>query len=491
MSVPSLEISTLPAAEIAGEVLVLGVRSTPDGPQLLADDASLQDALRSIGATGSPDQLLRVPASGATASVALIGVGGTTDADALRYAAGSALRQLRGVERVVLALPAEDAESLAAVAEGAGLGAYRFAGYKTRSGADERGPASVVVIPSAVGDATSVVERARITAEAVHRVRDLVNTPANDLYPENLAERAAELAAVVSVEATVLDEAALEAGGFGGLLGVGRGSARGPRMVRLDWNPAGAAQHIALVGKGITFDTGGLSLKPASSMVGMKYDMTGAASVLAAVLAIAALELPVRVTGWLCLAENMPSGTATRPGDVLTIKGGTTVEVLNTDAEGRLVLADGLVAAAEDQPDVIVDIATLTGAARVALGDRIVGTMGDRDLVAQVLETAEAVGEEFWAMPLPPYLRRKLDSEIADLANAKIGDPAGGMLLAGLFLQEFIGQRADGTPIPWAHLDIAGPANNGVGAYGFTPKGSSGVGVRTLIGLADRLSRGV
>ena len=490
MSVPSLEISTLPAAEIAGEVLVLGVRSTPDGPQLLADDASLQDALRSIGATGSPDQLLRVPASGATASVALIGVGGTTDADALRYAAGSALRQLRGLERVVLALPAEDAESLAAVAEGAGLGAYRFAGYKTRSG-DERGPASVVVIPSAVGDATTVVERARITAEAVHRVRDLVNTPANDLYPENLAERAAELAAVAGVEVTVLDEAALEAGGFGGLLGVGRGSARGPRMVRLDWNPAGAAQHIALVGKGITFDTGGLSLKPASSMVGMKYDMTGAASVLAAVLAIAALELPVRVTGWLCLAENMPSGTATRPGDVLTIKGGTTVEVLNTDAEGRLVLADGLVAAAEDQPDVIVDIATLTGAARVALGDRIVGTMGDRDLVAQVLETAESVGEEFWAMPLPPYLRRKLDSEIADLANAKIGDPAGGMLLAGLFLQEFIGQRADGTPIPWAHLDIAGPANNGVGAYGFTPKGSSGVGVRTLIGLADRLSRGV
>jgi len=139
----------------------------------------------------------------------------------------------------------------------------------------------------------------------------------------------------------------------------------------------------------------------------------------------------------------------------------------------------------------IVDIATLTGAARVALGDRIVGIMGDRDLVAQVLETAESVGEEFWAMPLPPYLRRKLDSEIADLANAKIGDPAGGMLLAGLFLQEFIGQRADGTPIPWAHLDIVGPANNGVGAYGFTPKGSSGVGVRTLIGLADRLSRGV
>jgi leucyl aminopeptidase len=491
MSVPSLEISTLPAAEITGEVLVLGVRSAPDGPQLLADDAALQDALRSIGATGSPDQLLRVPASGATASIALIGVGGTLDADALRYAAGSALRQLRGVERVVLALPAEDAASLAAVAEGAGLGAYRFDGYKTRSGADERGPASVVVIPSAAADAETVIARARITAEAVHRVRDLVNTPASDLYPENLADRAAELAAVAGVEATVLDEAALEAGGFGGLLGVGRGSARGPRMVRLDWSPAGAAQHIALVGKGITFDTGGLSLKPASSMVGMKYDMTGAASVLAAVLAIAALELPVRVTGWLCLAENMPSGTATRPGDVLTIKDGTTVEVLNTDAEGRLVLADGLVAAAEDQPDAIVDIATLTGAARVALGDRIVGTMGDPDLVAQVLETAEAVGEEFWAMPLPPYLRRKLDSEIADLANAKIGDPAGGMLLAGLFLQEFIGQRADGTPIPWAHLDIAGPANNGVGAYGFTPKGSSGVGVRTLIGLADRLSRGV
>ncbi len=491
MSLPSLEISTQPATEIPGEVLVLGVRSTPDGPELLVEDAALQASLRAIGATGSPDQLLRLPGSGAAESVALIGVGGTTDADALRYAAGSALRQLRGIERVVLALPADDAGSLAAVAEGAGLGAYRFAGYKSAKGGEDRGPASAVIIPSAVADAAAILERARVVGEAVHRVRDLVNTPANDLYPGNLAERAAELAAVAGVDATVLDEDALAAGGFGGLLGVGAGSPRGPRMVRLDWNPAGAERHLALVGKGITFDTGGLSLKPASSMVGMKYDMTGAASVLASVLAVAALELPVRVTGWLCLAENMPSGTATRPGDVLTIKGGTTVEVLNTDAEGRLVLADGLVAAAEDEPDAIVDIATLTGAARVALGDRIVGTMGDRDLVAQVLETAESVGEEFWAMPLPPYLRRKLDSDIADLANAKIGDPAGGMLLAGLFLQEFIGTRPDGTPIPWAHLDIAGPANNGVGAYGFTPKGSSGVGVRTLISLAERLSRGV
>lgn len=491
MSLPSLEISTQSAVEIPGEVLVLGVRSAPEGPELLIKDQALQASLRAIGATGSADQLLRLPGSSAADSIALIGVGGTTDADALRYAAGSALRQLRGVERVVLALPADDAESLAAVAEGAGLGAYRFTGYKSGRGGEDRGPASAVVIPSAVEDAAAILERARVVAEAVHRVRDLVNTPANDLYPGNLAERAAELAAVAGADASILDEDALAAGGFGGLLGVGSGSPRGPRMVRLDWNPAGADRHLALVGKGITFDTGGLSLKPASSMVGMKYDMTGAASVLASVLAVAALELPVRVTGWLCLAENMPSGTATRPGDVLTIKGGTTVEVLNTDAEGRLVLADGLVAAAEDQPDAIIDIATLTGAARVALGDRIVGTMGDRDLVAEVLETAESVGEEFWAMPLPPYLRRKLDSDIADLANAKIGDPAGGMLLAGLFLQEFIGTRPDGTPIPWAHLDIAGPANNGVGAYGFTPKGSSGVGVRTLISLAERLSRGV
>ncbi|GMA27673.1 hypothetical protein GCM10025874_09260 [Arenivirga flava] len=257
MSLPSLEISTQPAIDIPGQVLVLGVRSTADGPELLIEDAALQAALGAIGATGSADQLLRLPGSDAADSIALIGLGAATDADALRYAAGSALRQLRGVDRVVLALPADDAASLAAVAEGAGLGAYRFAGYKSAGNGEDRGPASAVVIPTAVEDAAAILERARVVAEAVHRVRDLVNTPANDLYPGNLAERAAELAAVAGVDAAILDEDALAAGGFGGLLGVGSGSPRGPRMVRLDWNPAGAERHLALVGKGITFDTGG------------------------------------------------------------------------------------------------------------------------------------------------------------------------------------------------------------------------------------------
>ncbi len=251
----------------------------------------------------------------------------------------------------------------------------------------------------------------------------------------------------------MLDEERLAAGGFGGILGVGQGSSRGPRLVIVRYAPAGATKHLALVGKGITFDSGGLSLKPAASMVGMKYDMTGAAVVLAATLAAARLGLPVAVTAWMCIAENLPSGTAIRPNDVLTIRGGATVEVLNTDAEGRLVLADGLVAASEEQPDAIVDVATLTGAARVAMGERTIPVMGDGELGALVVAAGEAAGESYWPMPLPAELRGLLDSDVADIANAKPGSTTGGMLLAGHFLRHFVGTRgegADAVRIPWA-----------------------------------------
>src|SRR5690606_19171063 len=231
------------------------------------------------------------------------------------------------------------------------------------------------------------------------------------------------------------------------------------------------------VGKGITFDSGGLSIKPAKSMETMKSDMAGAAAVLHTVLAAAALELPVAVTGWLCLAENMPSGTAQRPSDVITQRGGKTVEVLNTDAEGRLVLADGLAAACEEKPDVVVDIATLTGAQVVALGARVSAVMGDDDVRQAVVDAAETAGEQFWPMPLPSELRASLDSKVADLAN--IGDRMGGMLVGGLFLREFVGET------PWAHLDIAGPAFNDGAPYGYTPSGGTGVGVRTLLGFLE------
>jgi leucyl aminopeptidase len=286
----------------------------------------------------------------------------------------------------------------------------------------------------------------------------------------------------------VLREAELESGGFGGILGVGGGSVRPPRLVKVSYSPAGATKHIALVGKGITFDTGGLTLKSPTGMVGMKYDMTGAATVLAVALAASALKVNTRVTAWLCIAENMPSGSATRPNDVLTIRGGTTVENLNSDAEGRLVLADGLVAASEEHPDAIIDVATLTGAARVALGNRYAGVMGDEGLVINVVETAKRVGETMWPMPFPSELRSMLNSDVADIANVKPGNTAAGMLLAGVFLKEFVGTTGDTEPqqqIPWAHLDIAGPANNEGAGWGYTGAGPTAVAVRTLITLAE------
>ncbi|MGN6125935.1 MAG: leucyl aminopeptidase, partial [Humibacter sp.] len=278
-------------------------------------------------------------------------------------------------------------------------------------------------------------------------------------------------------------------GGFGGILGVGSGSVRPPRLVRVDYAPENAEGHVALVGKGITFDSGGLSLKPPVPMVGMKYDMAGAASVLAVVIAAARLTLPVRVTGWLCIAENLPSGSAIRPNDVLTIRGGTTVEVLNTDAEGRLVLADGLRAAGEEHPDAIVDLATLTGAEMVALGTRYSAVMGDDDIVDRLRDAADDAGELLWPMPLPGELRATLKTEVADIANANPGNTAGGMLLAGVFLRDFVGKVSDepgAQTIPWAHLDIAGSAQNHGAPYGYAGKGATGVLVRTLIRMTEQ-----
>jgi leucyl aminopeptidase len=320
-------------------------------------------------------------------------------------------------------------------------------------------------------------------------VRDLVNTSPSDLYPATFADEALRVTEGLPVEVTVLDEEQLADGGYGGLLGVGKGSARPPRLVRLDYAPDGARGHVALVGKGITFDSGGLSIKPAAGMEDMKSDMAGAAAVLATVAAAARLGVPVRVSGWLALAENMPSGTAQRPSDVLTIRGGRTVEVLNTDAEGRLVLADAIVAACETGPDLVVDVATLTGAQVVALGRRVSAVMANDDALRErLVRVAGEAGELLWPMPLPGELRASLDSAVADIAN--IGERFGGMLVAGVFLSEFVGTRGNGdgggdSNIPWAHLDIAGPAYNGQTAHGYTPKGGTGIMVRTLVRLLE------
>ncbi len=492
MPLSSLEYTTAPASDIDTDALVLGVAPGPDGPRIVGADGfeDVVRALPSLGATGSVESVLRVPSAGPAGVLVLVGLGSDDPSPTvLRTAAGLAVRTLAGTASVALALPTSTPEALAAVAEGAALGAYSFSAFRGTTAETVKTPVeSVVVVTTDAESDPALLERALVLGRAVAAVKDLVNTPPSHLYPQTLAEAVQDGAAGLPLEVTVWDEAALAEDGFGGILGVGSGSTRPPRLVKVAYSPEGATAHLALVGKGITFDSGGLSLKPPASMVGMKYDMTGAATVWAVARAVAELALPVRVTAWLCIAENLPSGSAIRPNDVLTIRGGTTVEVLNTDAEGRLVLADGIVAASEEQPDAIIDVATLTGAAMVALGNRYTGVMGDDELVARVIGTATAAGEPFWQMPFPPELRPLLNSDVADLANVKIGSTAGGMLIAGHFLREFVGTRGEGedaTTIPWAHLDIAGPANNSGSAYGFTGAGPTGVSVRALVALAE------
>ncbi|MRG58363.1 leucyl aminopeptidase [Agromyces sp. CFH 90414] len=490
MSAPILALLPSPAAESDADALVLFAMQGGEGPTLL-DDAGIDwvgDALGALGASGAAEELTRLPGrDGGPRVILVVGVGERVDAPAARLAAGAALRQAGEVDRVGLALDGASADVVAAALEGAGLGAYRFTAYRSEPKAP---PARVEAHSRLDADAVGL-ERVRVVVAAVAATKDLVNTTPGDLTPEAFADLARTTGESAGLGVRVWDVEALEEGGFGGILDVGRGSQHAPRLVRIEHAPADAAFTLALVGKGITFDSGGLSLKPAASMIGMKTDMAGAAAVLRATIAAAELGLPIRIVGWLCLAENMPSSTALRPTDVIRIKGGTTVEVINTDAEGRLVLADGLVAAGEEQPDAIVDVATLTGAQVVALGHRVTGLMGDPDLVERVRLAADDVDEAMWPMPLPDYLRSTLKSDVADLANAKLGTVIPGMALAGVFLREFVGRR-DGsdTQIPWAHLDFAGPSNNTGPGWGFTGSGATGATVRTLIRLAERLAAG-
>ena len=488
MAVPTLSVTDSPASSSDADVVLLAVRKGADGPELLAEAGFewVAPALETLDVSGAAEELIRIPGMpGGPRVVAVVGVGERADAASLRLAAGSALRQQKGAVSVAIAVPTDDAEAAAALLEGAGLGAYGYDGFRSEP---KPRPASIV-LHTAFDDVAVGVDRVRAVVAAVATTKDLVNMPPAELFPARLAEIAVETAAAVGIGAKVWDEQGLAADGFGGILGVGQGSSRGPRLVRLDYTPVGASAHLALVGKGITYDSGGISLKPMTALVGMKTDMAGAATVLSAMVALAELRVPIRVTGWLCIAENLPSSTAVRPNDVLRIRGGKTVEVINTDAEGRLVLADGLVAASEEQPDAIVDVATLTGAQMVALGHRIAGLMGDDELVGQVRAAADSVDESTWPMPLPADLMPYLKSDVADLANTKLGMTVPGMLLAGVFLQEFVGLREGAeTRIPWAHLDIAGPSHNTAAGYGFTGSGATGVAVRTLVRLGEQLA---
>jgi len=389
-------------------------------------------------------------------------------------AAGDGAGSASAGPRIALAMPVRDATEAEAVALGALLGGYSFGRYR-RGGTR---PAALTLL-GAGPEAAGAVRRAEVLAAAVALVRDLVNTSPSDLVPTALAAEAERVAAACGLDAEVLDEKALAENGYGGILGVGQGSVHPPRLVRLEYAPPGAQRTVVFAGKGITFDSGGLSLKPSKAMETMKSDMGGAAATLGAMQAIAELGPAVRVIGYLPLAENMPSGTAQRPSDVLTIYGGTTVEVLNTDAEGRLVLADALARSAADSPDLVVDVATLTGAQLVALGPRIGGVMANDDTLRDaIVDAARRAGEAMWPMPLPDELRKGLDSAVADLANVA-ADRYGGMLVAGLFLREFVP-----SGVRWAHLDIAGPAFNDGAPHGYTPKGGTGAATRTLVQIA-------
>ncbi len=497
---PTLTLSAKDPASLAADALVVGLTSSASGLRLAtgtelsaAVKTRLSAAAEAAGASAQLEATQRIPPvpGMAARSVLLVGMGDSTqarDAEAVRRAAGAAANSLAGLNRAVFALPAGDGASIGAVCEGALLGAYAYNRYRTQAGAKPALAAITVTAAQAViGGARGITRRARLLAGAVHGTRDLINAAPADLYPATFAAQAQQVVAGLPIKFSVLDERRLARGGYGGLIAVGQGSSRPPRLVRLDYHPASADRHIALVGKGITFDSGGLSIKTAKGMEEMKSDMSGAAAVLHTVAAAAQLELPVRITGWLALAENMPSGTAQRPSDVITIRGGRTVEVLNTDAEGRLVLADAIVAAGELRPDFIIDIATLTGAQMIALGNRVSAVMAnDDELRGLVTSAAAESGEQFWPMPLPAELRASMDSRVADIAN--IGERFGGMLVAGLFLKEFVPVR-DGVAVPWAHLDIAGPSFNGGRAHGYTPEGGTGVGVRTLLTLSEGLSR--
>jgi len=529
--VTPLSLSDTDPAELAVDAIVVGLYSTEDrGPMLapgaesvaVAFDGALAETFALLGATGAIGEVTKLatlgtisapvvaavglgpaPNGGAAASDESTGAGGKQastdpgsgnhvgDTDVLRRSAAAAVRALAGANKVAVALPAPDGErftaALRAIAEGALLGTYRFAGYKTKPQPGRRDPVKSIAIH--VSDASekaakAEAKRAGVVVAAVARTRDWVNTAPNDLRPPAFAEQVAAAAGDAGLEVEVLDERALKKAGFGGILAVGMGSAEPPRLVRIAYSAPGASRSVALVGKGITFDTGGYAVKPAQGMWEMKSDMSGAAAMASVMVALASLRPNVNVTAYLPMAENMISGTAYRPGDVVTMYGGRRVEVLNTDAEGRMILGDAIARAAEDEPDYLIETSTLTGGQVIALGKRIAGVMGHPELCERVKAAGERVGEPAWPMPIPDDVRKGMDSEVADVSQVNAGmDRAGHMLQGAAFLREFV---PDG--LRWAHIDIAGPAYHSGEPTGYWTKGGTGVPVRLVLEVLDDIA---
>lgn len=464
-----------PADVVAIAVSAAGeVAADPALDELL--ELPAQEVAAAVQLSGKAGQLSQVAvrAGQSTARLAFVGVGDRSAA-ALRRAGAEFGRALApGETAVTSVVTGQPAEQVRAFAEGILLGSYRFSQKSDAAPAAKRTQVSLLV-STAAGPAQAVDEAATITA-AVGLARDLSNTPSVVKSPQWLADAAERVAAEQGLAARVWSERELAEAGFGGILAVGSGSERPPRLIELRYEPPGASRHVVLVGKGITFDSGGLSLKPNEGMKAMKTDMAGGAAVIAVMSALAGLGVRDNVTGLVAAAENMPSGSAYRPGDVITSYGGRTVEVLNTDAEGRIVLADAIAYADEAlAPDLIVDVATLTGAARIALGTSRAALYATcDDLATGLLASGEDSGDRLWRMPLCDDYRTALDSPVADLANVSRGEDGAGSVLAALFLREFTGGR------PWAHLDIAGAARSAADD-GELSAGATGFGTRLLL----------
>ena len=478
---PEIAVSEERPLEAGCDALVVGAFQAEESPALTEHGRAVDEAmdgrlgchLEAIGFKANPGNVVLVPTGGAASApvVAVAGLGPEPEVSTsqVRRAAAACARSLGHAAVLGSMLHSDGPEgSAAAAAEGYLLGAYRFTAHKTSPPTTKL---SRVLFFEAAADE---VARGVAYGSATTLARDLVNEPPSLLTPEVLAARAAEIASAGGYTSKVWDADALTLDGFEGILSVGRGSAHPPRFIRLDYQPPEPKAKVALVGKGVTFDSGGLSLKDARNMETMKTDMSGAAAVLGAMSALAALQPQVHVVGLISATENMPGPDAMKPGDVIKHYGGTTSEVLNTDAEGRLILADALAYASEQGADAIVDVATLTGAIMVALGGKCTGLFSNDDSLAQELQTAsEKEGERNWRMPLFDDYASELESEVADIKH--IGGRYGGSILAALFLRRFVGKD-----IPWAHLDIAGTARSD-SASDESPKGGTGAATRTLL----------